>query len=312
MITEPLFLVGAKRSGTTVLRLMLDHHSQITWPFEFEFVSNLLPDDDHWPELQGVYDYLITNRQFLQANLTIDETLSVAELVDSFLVQKRALASKPFVGATVHRDYHRLLRVWPNAKFIHLLRDARDVARSSIGIGWAGNHWSGAHRWIEAEQEWRSLRKNLAADRWIELKYEDLIVRPVEVLTGVCEFIGVPYEESLFDYTKDSTYERPDPSLIEQWRRKMTEEQIRTVEACAGDMMVECGYELSGLAALEITAELEKTLQRQSRLGLAKFRINRYGLLLYLEDLISRRLNIKAWRRRVIPKLNAIDSSKVR
>jgi len=312
MITQHLFLIGAKRSGTTVLRLMLDHHSQIAWPFEFEFVSNLLPDDDHWPDLEGVYDYLSTNRQFLQANLAIDKTLSVAELVDSFLVQKRELASKPFVGATVHRDYQRLLGVWPEAKFIHLLRDARDVARSSIGIGWAGNHWSGGHRWIEAEQEWRELRKNLADDRWIELKYEDLIVRPVEVLTEICGFIGVGYEEALFDYTKDSTYERPDPSLIEQWRRKMTEEQIRTVEACAGKMMVECGYALSGLPALEITGGLAKKLKRESRIGLAKYRIERFGVWLYLEDLISRRLNIKAWRRRVIPKHNAIDAIKIR
>jgi hypothetical protein len=62
----------------------------------------------------------------------------------------------------VHRHYDRLLRLWPEARFIHLVRDPRDVASSCIGMGWAGNVWTGVTRWIEAERLWDEVRGDLA------------------------------------------------------------------------------------------------------------------------------------------------------
>jgi len=64
--------------------------------------------------------------------------------VNSFLVQKRELESKQFVGATVHRKFDKLLMIWPDAKFIHVVRDPRDVARSVVKMGRVGHVYYGA------------------------------------------------------------------------------------------------------------------------------------------------------------------------
>ena len=64
----------------------------------------------------------------------------------------------------VGREYamvDRLTRIWPDARFIHLVRDPRDVARSVIPMGWAGNTWVGVERWMEAERLWDRVRSSL-------------------------------------------------------------------------------------------------------------------------------------------------------
>src|SRR6185369_10561789 len=95
---------------------------------------------------------------------TVDRSLSYPQLIDSFLQQQRARSNKPLVGATVHRHFDRLLRIWPVARFVHLVRDGRDVARSVIEMGWAGNLWTGCDRWIDAEQLWAKFSQMLPPD----------------------------------------------------------------------------------------------------------------------------------------------------
>src|SRR5262249_42031140 len=67
MIPAPLFLVGAERSGTTLLRLMLDGHPDLAWNEEFEYAVDLLPEEGGFPDLEDYYPFLKTNRVFLHS-----------------------------------------------------------------------------------------------------------------------------------------------------------------------------------------------------------------------------------------------------
>jgi hypothetical protein len=138
MIETPIFLVGAERSGTTLLRLMLGHHPKIAFHQEFEFSVNQIDEDGNFPNLEDYYEFLSSSRIFLRTGFTIDKNLSYPELINDFLLQRQKRDSKPLIGATVHRKFDRLLLFWPKAKFIHIVRDGRDVARSNItiGLGW--------------------------------------------------------------------------------------------------------------------------------------------------------------------------------
>ena len=167
------------------------------------------------------------------------------------------------IGATVHRHFDRLLKIWPNARFIHLIRDGRDVARSCIGMGWSGNVWTGVERWLEAESLWNELKPKISADQYTEVNYEDLITQPAEVLTEICQFIGLEYDKAMLNYDQDTTYSKPDPKLIQQWRKKLSEEEIRLVESRASDLLVSRGYELSGLPSLQLTASMRRNLKLQ-------------------------------------------------
>ena len=289
MIERPFFIVGAERSGTTLLRLMLDHHPLLACHFEFEHAVEIVGDDGSFPPIEEYHRWLPSRRSFTDSGVTVDASLDYPRLVDSFLAQKRDRDGKKLVGATVHKHFNRLRYIWPDARFIHIIRDGRDVARSCVAIGWAGNTWGGADRWIDAETLWDELQPKLSPADYCEIHYEDLIADPRKVLTRLCELIGVDFDEAMFSYVDKSTYDFPDPKLVYQWKVKASEEQTRITEAKIGEMLVRRGYELSGFPKLEVDAALARRLEKENAQGRRRFRIKRYGFpLLALENLIRR------------------------
>lgn len=289
MIREPIFLVGSERSGTTLLRLMLDHHPSIAFHFEFEFAVEGLADDGTFPPVEAYRNWLASERGFRGSGATLDPSLDFPQLVNSFLEQKRSRDGKQLVGATVHRHFDRLLHVWPDARYIHLLRDGRDVARSCIRMGWVGNVWTGADRWIEAERLWTAIRTRLPDTRYCEVRYEELIGHPRESLEAICDFLRVPFDEAMLSFPDDSTYDLPDPKLVYQWKTRAPEEEVRLIEARIGDLLVERGYPLSRLPKLAVSPFRIRRLQFQDRWARRLFRVRRYGLLLSTLEALSHR-----------------------
>lgn len=307
--TSPVFLVGAERSGTTLLRLMLDHHPEISFQPEFTFVVDRFGADGAAPAVDAYLADIAVDRAFLDLGLPMPEApVDYADLVRGFLEALRARSGKAVVGATVHYRFDRLLSIWPNARFVHIVRDPRDVARSTIQMGWAGNGYVGAERWLEAETQWASLESKLGSDRAISLRYEDLVADPRAMLARITAFIGVDFHEHMLAYPGDSSYSAPDPLLVAQWRRKMTPAQVQQVEARIGPMLEPRGYRLSGLPALAPTGPRRLLWMAHNRLFKARFRIRRYSWGNVVADVLSRRLHIDAWHRRVQRRLNAIDA----
>lgn len=311
-LSEPLFLVGAERSGTTVLRLMLKHHPEIAWCNEFEYAVDQVSDQGQFPPLESYYEWLETHRIFQATGFKIDQTLSYPQLVESFMCQMRDRSGKPIIGATVHRHFDRALHIWPNGRFIHILRDPRDVARSCIGMGWAGNVWFGVERWRKAEQLWNQVKQIVPENRRYELTYEELITEPVLTLKRVCDFIGVPYDQEMLSYTENSNYSFPDPKYIAQWKRKLSEQDVQLVEKKISHLLVERGYELSGLPPITVTPIMEKQLKLQNWWGKLNGRAERLGWPLVLEDYISRKFGSKQWQKKVTLQINAIYQSRLK
>ena len=309
---QPAFIVGSVRSGTTLLRLMLDHHPQLAFHFEYEFAVDQIASNGQFPDLCEFHDYLSQHRVFQLSKGEINTQLDFRQLVNSFLEQKRTREGKTIVGATVHHHIDRIQHVWPEAKYIHLLRDGRDVARSCSMMGWAGNMYHAVERWIDAEQTWEKLKTQIPAERRIEVRYEDLIIETEATLTRICEFLGTSFEERIYDYAKASTYDMPDAKLTQQWRRKLTDEEIQLAESRIADMLTQRGYPLSGLPAITVSAAEKKRLAMQDRLWRARFRMRRYGLPLFATDYLARRLPLDNLRRSCTNKINTIDNSYIR
>ena len=307
MIERPFFIVGSERSGTTLLRLMLDHHPLLACHFEFEHAVDMIQDDGSFPPIEEYRRWLPTQRSFSGSGVLIDPSLDFPQLVDSFLVQKRERDGKKLVGGTVHKHFDRLRYVWPEACFIHIIRDGRDVARSCVAMGWAGNGWGGADRWITAETLWDELRGKLSTSDYCEIRYEDLIREPRKVLTEICEFIGVEFDERMFRYAETSTYELPDPKLVHQWKVKASEEEIRIMEAKMGEILVRRGYELSGLPELRVDERLAHRLEKEDRQARRRFRINRYGFMLLAMENLSRRLPFRPFHSHFSARIDEID-----
>lgn len=308
LLRAPLFLVGSERSGTTLLRLMLDHHPQIAFEKEFDFAVERVSDTGRPPSLAHYLDWLGTVRG---VDYAIDPALGYRELVNDFLRQKQAASGgKPHVGATIHRNFDRLRYLWPDARYIHLVRDPRDVARSVVQKGWAGNIYQAAEFWTKAERCWDSLAAHLSEGQAIEVHYEDLVLQTETVLAAICRFAGVEYSPEMLAYPADAPqYPPPDPALVLQWRTKLPPRDVALVEIRSAGLMESRGYVPSGprLPAIgPVRHELLLTAARLRRFGT---RLRVFGPWLVAMDVLGRRLGLRRVARHAQRGINAVEQS---
>jgi hypothetical protein len=305
--SAPFFLVGAVRSGTTVLRLLIGHHPQICRCDEFEYVTEAIAGQPQWPDVDAYVRGLPRHRGFRASGLRVKPSSSFPEIARDFLAQVQQSDGRTIVGAAVHHHYDELPRIWPDAKYIHLIRDPRDVARSCVQMGWHGNSWSAISMWESAQDAWRRLRTRLPEDRWMEVRFESLTANAEFELARITRFLGVDYDPAMLEIERDTTYKRPRPSGARSWRTDAPEREVREMEARLGPRLVEAGYEPSGFAPLEIGPLRRWVLRQDSRLGRIRFAIRRYGFPLWCLSVICRRLPFQKLRDRVQLTIDSID-----
>jgi hypothetical protein len=301
----PVFVVGAVRTGSTMLWLMLDSHPQIRNPGEFDFLIDRVGNDGQLPDIDQYRRWLSTHRGFLQASLTVDPHLDYRQLMRSFIDQ--LWQDKKILTLNMHRHFERIPFLFPGARYIHLTRDPRDVARSSIALGMAGNLYRGVDIWATAERSWDGLVSTLTPDRYLEVRYEVLLENVVEELTRICRFLGLAYSPSMLSYPSRSTYSAPDPKLRYQWKGRCASRELQWVDWKLRDMLVRRNYELSGFGPRKPTPLELVRLRLQDKLYRTRFRIGRYGYGLHLENFLATSLHIPAWRDACQRRMNRID-----
>jgi hypothetical protein len=278
---------------------MLDHHPSLAFPGEFEWPFDFMPDT-LVPPLHEYRRWLRTNRKFRARDLEVDPTLDFPDLVRSFLGQLKAgrAPEKPRVGASAHRHYGRLLDVWPDARFIHLVRDGRDVCASWLRLGWEGNAYHGARSWRSRLREWEDVVPRLDG-RFVEIRFEDLLARPRPVLHRICEFLGLSFEPAMLEYHRDTTYAPLDPGQSGKWRRQLAARDIRVFESVAGEHLERHGYPRSGLPPMHLTPASRAALDYEARVRQNYARVKRFGARLWLAEHLTRRLHLRQLHERV-------------
>jgi sulfotransferase family protein len=297
-----IFVCGALRSGTTLLRLMLKHHPQMSNPGEMDFLFECPTGADGKRDIEAYKSFLRLNRIFGATGLPIDETLDYTDLVHSFVAGVRQPGK--VMSVNLHRNFERVPEIFPDARYIHLLRDPRDVARSSIGMGWAGNVYHGVDHWIDSERSFEKLEGQISADKIYSLKNEDLIADAERALTPLCAFMGVPYDARMLTYPENSTYSAPDIALVNQWRRLQSEREVGLVEGKMGMMLRARGYAPSGYKVLIPNRFERMRLQTGNRIGRLRTVLRRYGPVLTGLDIVSRRLPLPGLREVVQRRMN--------
>jgi hypothetical protein len=277
--TDFVIVYGALRSGTTLLRLMLNNHPGLSCPGEADYLFDHM---SRGPGGQWVLDRdaLKRDRIFQAAKITCSETLGPKETIDDLIAQLQAQRG---AGARLVLMTHRALDVaidmYGAVPIVHMLRDPRDVSRSSIGMGWAGDVYHGAFHWIDTENGWLAVAPNLEAGQHIDLRYEDLIRNTEAELDRVASFMGVSFDPAMIAYDEDSTYSAPDIKLIEQWRRKMTPHQIGLVEGRVGPLLEQTGYQPSGHPIPDLGGFGMAKLKLGNKKAVWQERIRRFGLI---------------------------------
>ncbi len=300
-LTAPIFVFGALRSGTTLLRLMLKAHSQIQSPGEADFLFDHIEQtaDGSWHYDR---DALERDRIYWAKELDVPADLDGAELAQAIVA---ALAAKEpgRLSLNIHRNAPKMAALFPQAKVIHLLRDPRDVARSSIGMGWTGNSYFGVGHWIGTEQGWDAA--GLPENQVLTVRFEELMADLEPQLTRICQFLGFEFEPGMLRYYENSTYGPPDPNIAQKWRRKAGTREIALIEGRLGDLLSARGYEAAGAPAIPGTLE-RRMLWLDSRLKRWRYNIRRYGFGLFFGHHMARSLGLKTLERKLDKRQEAI------
>jgi hypothetical protein len=268
----PFFVVGAGRSGTTLLRLILAGHSRLHIPPETWFLRSLVRDFPltavlTQPQLKRAIETMVRHDRWPDMDLPRDDLRrQAAALVRPILVdlinlvyRHLLLASgKPRLGDKTPHYFAivpELATLYPDAKFIHLVRDGRDVAISWIDAGW--------QRYYEPGFEWPAamahLRRDRAAypERMLEVRYEDLVQQPAEVARRICDFLGETFEPAMLDWhdrtelvaSRDrhlhARLAQPlSDDAIAVWRHRLSAIECFTIEACLHRELTQSNYDL--------------------------------------------------------------------
>jgi hypothetical protein len=277
--TEAIFIGGCGRSGTTLLRIMLGRHSQVYSAPELNVHANALQVAyKQFPYLPKkvylLYDKEVLaelSRKFHVTSEFIkkirDESTCLADFVDRLMGTlskkegKLRWVEKTPKNATI---LPFLFKYFPKGKFIHIIRDGRDVAcslrnhpkyfyKNGERIPSAINKPISqcVMRWV---YDVRAALLFRGDSRYLEIKYEELVAQPEKIMKQVFSFLELPFEETVLktntEEKKDAEYFLPsaravesiDEASIGRYTKDLTKAEAKVVEKRAGELLRKFGY----------------------------------------------------------------------
>ncbi len=245
--TAPIVVGGCGSSGTTLLRRMLNRHPAISCgPESTVFLERITGPAELGPRM-GFVPAEIEDWQ--------RASRSQAEFIDRFQAACLARTAKSVWADKTPENIRRVDFVWrhfPRARFVHMIRDGRDVACSLRRQPWmklqdrSADDIAGrcATYWVERVAAGR----RLAGDsRYVELRYENLVRKPEETLRALLAALGLDWSERML---VPDAGERGDPaagpaftSSVGRWRKELSEPEIAALKSIAGPLLIELGYE---------------------------------------------------------------------
>lgn len=197
--TKPIFIVGSPRSGTTLMRSIVDAHPRIfcpPWETGYFAHLNVMMNGD----LVKVMNEEIPNFPVNRAALIEWVRRSALDLFSLFGQQSGKSRWAEKTPAHVHH-MNFILEVFPEAQFIHMIRSGSDVVKSLQNMPWAPRQirWS-INTWVESVKAGREVGARLSPSQYTEVYYEKLIESPDETLKQLCEFLGEPFAAQMLEF----------------------------------------------------------------------------------------------------------------
>ncbi len=240
-----IFIVGCPRSGTTLLRIILNSHSKVCSGEETGILSYM--DDlfkTRWKQLQN---YNITEEEFLE------------EVKKFFLaihhrycdITKKSIWVDKTPSHGKHLDF--ISRLFPRCKIIHIIRDGRDVAASHKDKWGKKGFYSALYEWISYVRGIRKFRTKLPG-QYFEIKYENLVKNPEKTLKNLLDFLELEWEDRILKYfsfshsilLEDEVDKNPLKPLqkdrIGSWRKRLSLNEKILVSLGFRNLLIELGY----------------------------------------------------------------------
>jgi hypothetical protein len=301
---RPIFIVGCPRSGTTLLQLMLHAHPRIAIPPETRFLLPVYEARRGFGDLREPGNRRELARWIVEAKETRFQDLGL----DPSGVMAEIAGGPPTVGSAlgiVFRAYARrfgrsrwgdkrpsyfrrldvLMRMFPDAQIVHLIRDGRDCVASLNEMPWFNlDTFHAVSTWAEAVDAGRRAAQRLGRDAYYELRYEGLVSDPHVELRGLCAFLGEDYDPAMAEPHHMAklavpahkkwharTYGSVDADRVGSWVGRLEPWEVSLCESVIGSRLTANGYELTGAprASAAILARYLRVTTRR-RLGVRK------------------------------------------
>jgi len=265
-----VIVLGVRRSGTTLLRVMLDRNPALAMPDESYFVPQLARRHRGTVEPASFVDDLRRLPTLAEWGLSADAVaarlrpgMTTGEAIAAVFEAYAAEHGKPRWGdkTPLYMQHLPLLeRLFPEASFVHLIRDGRDAALSFLSVpegimteGWGYPRDAAgfACQWATEVRVARALGGRVEPGRYMELRYEALVADPASELRRTCSFAGLEYDEAMLGYvgrTESARKEHqqrlnePPRVGVRDWSTEMPVADREAFEAVAGDLLAELGY----------------------------------------------------------------------
>ncbi|MFP4228869.1 MAG: sulfotransferase family protein [Salinivenus sp.] len=288
-MSVPFFIVGASRSGTTLLRLMLNAHSRLGIPREMKYFHTIgrtvtpqswrdeVPDDSYRPLVRN---YLQRRSDLFSEDLDALEALVMDDKERTLRAPYRVLMeywsrtlNKPRWGEkTPHNLFYVdvLNDMFPGAKFIHVVRDPRAVTQSMNSIEYySGETVFNALNWRRSIRAGETLlQQTLSSDQQCTIRYEDLVSAPDATLRTICQFLEEAYEPSMLRFYETAAEHMPStirtPSIrgpvneksLSKWKERLSTFEVEIVESICTEEMDRLGYERSTRPSSSVYARI--------------------------------------------------------
>ncbi len=269
----PFFIVGYSRSGSTLFRHILNVHPNLAVIEEPMYWLNYYENIDIFGDLNDdkniikLLNSISSHERFKShdLNIVIDQKLinkiqprtysNVIDVLFSIYAEKYG---KLRWGVDNPMDIYKIpeiLELFPNAQLIFLIRDVRAILTSTILLTGDPkfNYYKAGLRWIQAIDIFKENISNLSNDRWLIVRYEDLVSSPEITLKKVCHFLDEPYSERLINYhiyaqddvkhAKSELYLKPiSAKAINRWKNILDKKEIERLESVVGKYLEEFNY----------------------------------------------------------------------
>lgn len=277
---RPFFVVSAPRSGSTLLRLILDAHPRLAVPPPGWLFDMVYPYLYSYGDLKQRQNLLALAEDML-GTPTVGKW--PIKLAPEALVDASAEASFAGLYAALHRAYAQsegkqrwgektprngfwmdeIKALFPAAQFIHIVRDGRDQAIDiSDSQLWPNTVYSGANLWQRYVTAIRDSARRLSADAFMEIRYEDLCGAPEVTIRRLSEFMGEDFDPRMLapHHTRSArewsahplhakTAQSISTTYCEMYKTRLPRGDVAVLEALIGDKLKLFGYPVGGAAA---------------------------------------------------------------
>ncbi len=310
----PVFICGHPKSGTSLVRSLLDSHPQlIVYPEETSYFRRYLPKAHglgldqklaladqflihifEWNQTDppshqaGFLDRDYSDVSFEAVSQAMRQLVTEGYRHDGDILSGAILAfgkvsgqlseqAVHWVEKTPFNEYYveQILNWWPEALFIHVVRDPRDnfVSYQRKHPEWSTRTF--AESWVHSIQSGLASQKKYGSDQYWVLRYEQLIQSPQEVLTAICQFLGIKDQPTLKVPTRNSQAWQGNSMFAEQfkqisaspggrWKKSMSVDDLVLLEGLTRSYLVQTGYELSGTKLTEASPAIIWQLMKAS------------------------------------------------